>query len=343
MEYTLKQIAQYLGGTIEGDGSAKIRTITKIEEGFDGSLTFLANPKYTNYIYTTKATAVIVNKEFVAEKPISAVLIRVDDAYSSFAKLLEFYNTVKHDRKGISKKSSISKTAKIGKNVFIGDFVHIGDHVVVGDNTKIYHNVTIHDNVKIGNECIIFSGVVLMDFCIVGNKCTLCAGCVIGADGFGFAPIKDGHYIKVPQTGNVIIEDDVEIGANTTIDRATMGSTVIKKGTKLDNLVQIAHNCEVGPHTVIAGQTGVSGSTKIGANCLIGGQVGIAGHITIGNNSMLGAQSGIISSVPEGSQMMGSPAFDAKKYKRSYVYFMNLEKLTQRINQLERDLKELRK
>lgn len=342
MEYTIKQIAQVLGGQVEGDDKAKIRTVSKIEEGFPGSLTFLANIKYTQYIYTTKATAVIVNKDFTPEKDISATLIRVDDSYASFAKLLDFYNNVKHERKGISKKSSVAKSAKIGKDVYIGDFVHIGEHVIIEDNTKIYHNVSIHDNVRIGPGCILFSGCVIMDHCIIGNKCVIYSGAVIGADGFGFAPNKDGEYVKIPQTGNVIIEDEVEIGANTTIDRATLGSTIIKKGTKIDNLVQIAHNCEVGSNTVIAGQAGISGSTKIGDNCMLGGQVGIAGHLTIGNNVMLAAKAGVIGSLKDGTQHMGFPSLEINKYKKAYVHFRNLDSIVNRLRQLEDEIKELK-
>lgn len=343
MEFSAKQIASFLQGTYEGDGSVKVTTVSKIEEGKPGSLSFLANPKYTHYIYETSASIVIVNKSFVAEKPIKATLVRVEDAYSSFAKLLEMYQQNKHNRSGVSKKASVPRSAKIGKNVFIGDFVSVGEHVVIGDNTKIYPNTTIHDFSKIGSDCLIYSGVQVLDNSIIGNRCVLQANAVIGSDGFGFAPITDGKYMKIPQIGNVVLEDEVEIGANTSIDRATMGTTYIRKGTKIDNLIQIGHNCEIGENCVIAGQTGISGSTKVGNHCMIGGQVGVAGHLKLGNNLRIAAKSGIISDVEDGAELMGAPAMDARKYKISYLHFMKFKELVQRINDIDKRLKDKEK
>ena len=343
MEFTALQIAQLLQGKVDGDETCLVSKLSKIEEGENGSITFLANPKYTSYIYTTKASIVVVKADFVPEHTITSTLIRVDDPYSSFAKLLEIYTKNKNEIKGISKKANIHKKAKIGKNVYIGDFVSIGENSVIGDNTKIHANCTIYPNAIIGNDCIIYANCVILDNCIIGNKCILQPGVIIGSDGFGFAPIKDGKYMKIPQSGNVIVEDNVEIGANTTVDRATMGSTIIRKGVKLDNLIQVAHNVEIGSDTVVAAQTGFSGSTKIGSNCMIGGQIGIAGHLNIGNNVMIAAKSGVMNDIEDGEFHMGSPSFNAREYKKAYIYFMNFDKLAKRINQLEREVKDLKK
>ncbi len=344
MEFTVLEIANFLQGTVEGDAQAKVSKLSKIEEGEPGSVSFLANPKYTPYIYTSKATAVICNKTFVPEQEITTTLIRVDDAYSSFAKLLDLYTKQQQTKKPkISRKANIHRKAKIGKQVSIGDFVSIAEDVTIGNNTIIHPNVTIYKGVTIGENCLIYAGVRILDNCIIGKNCILQPGAIIGSDGFGFAPIENGKYYKIPQTGNVILEDDVEIGANATIDRATMGSTIIRQGTKIDNLIQIGHNCEIGSNTVIAGQTGISGSTKVGSNCMIGGQTGVAGHLKIGNNVKIAAKSGIMMDVPDNDFQMGAPSFNAREYKKSYIHFINIDKLAKRINQLEKELKDLKK
>ena len=276
MKFSVQQIADLLEGSIEGNKDAVVSSLSKIEEGKQGTLSFLSNPQYTSYIYETEATAVIVNKDFIAEKSTNTTLIRVDDAYQSFGKLLEIYNQLKNNQIGIDSSAFIDKTAKLGENIFIGALTHIGKDVKIGEGTRIHPQCFIGDNVSIGDNCILHAGVRIFNDCIVGNNCTFQANSIIGSDGFGFAPNSDGEYHKVPQIGNVVIEDNVEIGANTTIDRATLGSTVIQNGVKLDNLIQIAHNVEIGENTVIAAQTGIAGSTKIGKNCMIGGQVGIS-------------------------------------------------------------------
>ncbi|MBC8321413.1 MAG: UDP-3-O-(3-hydroxymyristoyl)glucosamine N-acyltransferase [Bacteroidetes bacterium] len=341
MKFTAQQIAVALNGTVEGNPNIEVFNLSKIEEGESGTLSFLANPKYTSYIYSTKASIVIVNSDFKAEKPVTATLIRVKDAYSSFATLLEMYQQLKGKRIGISAKASIAHNATIGKDAYIGDFVSIGENTVVGNNCAIYPNSTIGFNCKIGNDSIIYPGVNVYDDCIIGNDCTLHAGVVIGADGFGFAPQDDNNYRKVPQIGNVILEDRVEIGANTTIDRATVGSTIIRKGAKIDNLIQIAHNVVVGENTVIAAQTGISGSTKIGKNCMIGGQVGIIGHLDIADGVMIAAQSGVGKSITEEKSIHeGSPAFAIRDFQRSYIHFRRFDNIVKRLNELEYKLNE---
>ncbi len=336
MKFTAEQIAAALNGVVEGDLKAEVSTLSKIEEGKPGSLSFLANPVYTHYIYSTKADIVIVNEDFKPEKPIVPTLIRVKDAYSAFTSLLEMYQQTKNYKKGISEKATIAGSATLGENVYIGDFVVISENTVIGNNTKIYANTSIGDRCKIGNNTILYYGVKIYDECIIGNQCTLHAGVAIGQDGFGFAPQSDGHYKKIPQIGNVIIEDNVEIGANTTIDRATLGSTIIRKGVKLDNLIQIAHNVEIGENTVIAAQTGIAGSTKIGKNCMIGGQVGIVGHLTIANGVKIQAQSGIAKSIKKPDSVWeGSPAFHLPDFLRSYVHFKNFDHIVERIRRLE--------
>lgn len=340
MKFTAQQIAQAINGTIEGNPDIEVNNLSKIEDGKPGTLSFLANPKYTAYIYNTEASIVIVNNDFEPEHNILATLIRVKDAYSSFATLLEMYQQSKGKRSGISSKASIPKSATIGNNVYIGDFVSIGENTVVGNNCTISPNTTIRYNCTIGNDTFIYSGVVVYDDCKIGTECTIHAGAIIGADGFGFAPQDNNNYRKVPQIGNVIIEDRVDVGANTTIDRATIGSTIIRKGVKIDNLIQIAHNVVVGENTVIAAQTGISGSTKIGRNCMIGGQVGIIGHLEIADGVMIAAQSGIGKSIKdEKSVHEGSPAFAYREYQRSYIHFRRLDKLVKRINDLEHKLK----
>ncbi len=338
MNFTAQQIAEILEGDIVGNPNAEVSKLSKIEEGENGSLTFLSNPKYNPYLYTTKASIAIVNKSFVPEKEIETTLIKVDDAYAAFSKVLEFYNQVKNNKTGREEPHYISKSATIGDNEYIGAFVYIGENVRIGNNVKIYPNVTIGDNVVIGDNCVLFAGAKIFSETQIGNNCVLHGGVVIGSDGFGFAPNKEGEYNKVPQTGNVIIEDYVDIGAATTIDRATLGSTIIRKGVKLDNQIQIAHNVEIGENTVIAAQTGIAGSSKVGSNCMIGGQVGIAGHIIIGDNVKIAAQSGISKNVSDNQVLMGSPAFGYSDYNKSYVYFRNLPKMASTLNNIEKEL-----
>lgn len=337
MEFSAKQIAELLDGEIEGDSSVVVDRLAKIEEGTPGSLTFLANPQYTPHIYKTKASIAIVNKDFEPEKEITPTLIRVKDAYASFATLLEFYNQIRHNKSGIEASAVIADSAKVGDDVYIGGLTYISENVEIGKNVKIYPGCFIGDNVVIGDNCIIFSGVRIYADCEIGADVTLHSGVVIGGDGFGFAP-NSGSYNKVAQIGNVIIEDYVEVGANTTIDRATLGSTIIRKGVKLDNLIQIAHNVEIGENTVIAAQTGVAGSTKIGKNCMIGGQVGIIGHLTIGNGVKIAAQSGIGSNIPDNEIVQGSPAFAVREYKKSYVYFRKLAQMADDIELLKKQV-----
>jgi UDP-3-O-[3-hydroxymyristoyl] glucosamine N-acyltransferase len=342
MQFTAQQISDLLQGTIEGDSSVIVNKLAKIEEGTEGSLSFLANPKYAPFIYTTKSSIVIVNKNFVAEEPVQLTLIRVDDAYKSFAKLLEVYNEVLQNKKGIEEHSFVSPSAQTGKDVYIGAFAYAGDNVKIGNKAKIYPHVYLGDHVEVGENTVIYAGVKIYTQCKIGANCTIHAGVIIGADGFGFAP-NEGDYKKVPQIGNVIIEDNVEIGANTTIDRATLGSTIIRKGVKLDNLIQIAHNVEIGENTVIAAQTGIAGSTKIGRHVMIGGQVGMIGHITIADNVKIAAQSGVGTSITTpGEIVQGSPAFNIADYKRVYVVFKKLPLLEKKIDELEKELSLLR-
>ena len=336
MNFTAQQIAGILEGDIVGDPEIEVSKLSKIEEGTEGSLTFLANPKYKSYIYSTKASITIVNKTFEPENDISTTLIKVDDAYKSFSKLLEYYNQVKLNKHGIEQPCFISESAKTHDDIYVGAFSYIGDNVTIGKNVKIFPSSYIGDNVTIGDNTIVFAGAKIYSECIIGNNCVINSGAIIGADGFGFAPNEKGEYSKVPQTGNVIIEDFVDIGAATTIDRATLGSTVIRRGVKLDNQIQIAHNVEIGKNTVIAAQTGIAGSTKIGENCQIGGQVGIVGHIIIGNNVKIQAQSGIGRNVKDDEVLQGSPALGYGDYNKSYVYFKNLPKIVKTLNDLEK-------
>lgn len=343
MKFTANDIASLIDGKLEGDPGVIVNKVSKIEDGIPGSVSFLANPKYTPYIYSSNASIVIVDEGFNPEKPVKPTLIKVKDPYSAFARLLEIYNNIKHKKSGISDKSDIAASAKLGKNVFVGPFVSIGENTDIGDNVNIYANTVIGDNVVIGDDCLIFSNVNVYSDCIIGANVTLHSGVVIGSDGFGFAPQQDNNYKKVAQIGNVIIEDHVEIGANTTIDRATMGSTIIRKGVKLDNLIQIAHNVEVDNNTVIAALTGVSGSAKIGKNCMIGGQVGIVGHLYIADEVRIAAQAGVSSSIREkGFTALGSPAIDYNNYKKSYIHFKNLQALVDKIAYLEKQLEELK-
>ncbi|WP_339703205.1 UDP-3-O-(3-hydroxymyristoyl)glucosamine N-acyltransferase [uncultured Marixanthomonas sp.] len=338
MKFTATQIAGLLEGEIEGNADAEVSKLAKIEEGTEGSLTFLANPKYTSYIYSTQATITIVNKDFVAENKVETTLIRVDDAYKAFSKLLEYYNQVKMNKTGIEEPVFVSESAAYGENLYLGAFSYLGDNVKIGDNATIYPNVYIGNNVTIGDNVIIFAGAKVYSETIIGNNCVINSGVIVGADGFGFTPDENGEYSKVPQTGNVIIEDNVDLGAGTTIDRATLGATIIRKGVKLDNQIQIAHNVEIGEHTVIAAQSGVAGSTKIGKNCVIGGQVGIVGHITIGNNVRIQAQSGIGRNVKDNEALQGSPALSYGGFNKSYVHFKNLPEIIQRFNTFEKKI-----
>jgi len=338
LKFTAAQIAVILEGEVEGNPEIEVSKLSKIEEGEPESLSFLANPKYTQFIYTTKASIVIVNKIFKAEKKINSTLIRVEDAYKSFSKLLEYYNQVKMNKTGVESPVFISKSAIYGENIYIGAFAYLGENIKIGNNTKIYPNVYIGDNVTIGDNVILFSGAKIYSDTVIGDNCVIHSSAILGADGFGFAPNEQGEFIKVPQTGNVIIEDNVDVGAATSIDRATLGSTIIRKGVKLDNHIQIAHNVEIGQNTVIAAQTGIAGSTKIGKNCMIGGQVGIVGHITIGNNVKIQAQSGIGRNVKDNETLQGSPALPYSDYNKSYVHFKNLPKTMNRINILEKTI-----
>lgn len=337
MKFTAQQIADILEGDIVGNPNEEVSKLSKIEEGKKGSLTFLSNPKYNSYLYTTSASVAIVNKSFILEKEVSTTLIKVDDAYKSFSKLLEFYNEVKNNKLGREAPSFISNSSTIGENEYIGAFAYIGENVTIGNNVKIYPNCYIGDNTTIGDNCVVFSGVKIYSESVIGNNCKIHSGCIIGSDGFGFAPNEKGEYKAIPQIGNVIIEDNVDIGSGSTIDRATLGSTIIRKGVKLDNQIQIAHNVEVGKNTVIAAQTGIAGSTKVGENCMIGGQVGIVGHIVIGNNVKVQAQSGITKSIKDGNTVQGTPAFDYNDCNKSYVHFRNLPKMAASINKIEKD------
>lgn len=337
MKFTAQQIADILEGKVDGNPSEEVSKLSKIEEGEKESLTFLANPKYNSFLYTTKASIAIVDKDFAPEKKVDLTLIRVENAYKAFSKLLEFYNQVKNNKSGRENPHYISDSAAIGTDEYIGAFAYIGENVKIGTNVKIYPNCFIGDNTVIGDNCTLFAGVKIYSETQIGNNCKIHSGCTIGSDGFGFAPDENGEFKSVPQTGNVIIEDNVDIGSGSTIDRATLGSTIIRKGVKLDNQIQIAHNVEIGKNTVIAAQTGIAGSTKVGKNCMIGGQVGIVGHITIGDNVKIQAQSGIGRNLKDNEVVQGSPALGYSDYNKSYVYFKNLPKLAATINKLEKE------
>lgn len=339
MKFTAEQIAGILEGEVIGNPNAEVYKLAKIEEGTEGSLTFLANPKYINYIYSTQATITIVSKTFESDQEIKTTLIKVEDAYQAFSKLLEYYNQIKLMKSGIEQPSVISDGVVYGKDMYLGSFCYVGQNVQIGNNVKIYPNSFIGDNVTIGDNCVLFAGVRIYSESILGNNVTIHSGTIIGSDGFGFAPQEDGTFKKVPQIGNVIIEDNVEIGSCSTIDRATLGSTIIRKGVKLDNQIQIAHNVEIGENTVIASQTGIAGSTKVGKNCMIGGQVGIVGHITIGDNVKIQAQSGIGKSLKEGDVVQGSPAFNYGDFAKSFVHFKNLPKIVNELEELKKSNK----
>ncbi len=342
MTFSAIQIASLINGKIEGDANASVSAFAKIEEAKVGELSFFSNPKYEDYLYTTGASVIIINNEFELKQSVKATLIRVPDAYSAFAILLSKYQEMaKQQMNGIQEPAYISKTARYGNNIFIGAFSYLGENVIIGDSTKIYPNVYLGDNVKIGINCLIHPGVKIYHDSVIGNNVIIHAGTIIGSDGFGFAPLADGSYLKIPQIGNVIIEDDVEIGSNTTIDRATMGSTLIKAGAKLDNLIQIAHNVEIGNSTVIAAQSGISGSTKIGNRVLIGGQAGIVGHITIGDGAKINAQSGVSKSMEPGKSVTGSPAYEMTAALRSQAFARKLPEMEKRIKELEAIIKQL--
>lgn len=345
MEFSAQQIASLVQGSIEGNPAVTVKGFAKIEEAKADNLAFLANPKYEEYLYTTKAGVIIVGDQLQLKKEVPSTLIRVKDAYSSFASLMQFYQQMQaKSLTGIQEPVYIHPSAKIGENVFIGAFSYIGENAVIGDNTKIHAQSFVGNNVSIGNETILHAGVKIYHDCIVGSKAVIHAGTVLGSDGFGFAPQADGTYKKVPQLGNAVVEDEVEIGANACIDRATMGSTIIRKGTKLDNLVQIAHNVEVGENSVIASQTGISGSTKVGKNVMMGGQVGVAGHISIADGTKIGGQSGITRTVSApNSSLNDTPAFDYKSALRSQAVYRRLPAMEKKIQELEKALEALQK
>lgn len=342
MEFSAKQIAEFIHGKIEGDENATVNTFAKIEEGKKGAISFLSNPKYTHYLYDTESSVVLVDEALELTRQTKATLIRVSNAYESVAKLLQLYESMKPKKQGIDSMAFVSSTAKIGEGCYVGAFAYIGDNVEIGDNCQIYPHATIYDNTKIGNNCIIYPNASIYHDCRIGTNVTLHSGCVIGADGFGFAPSQDG-YDKIPQIGIVTIEDNVEIGANTCVDRSTMGSTYIRKGVKLDNLIQIAHNVEVGKNTVMAAQVGVAGSTKVGEWCMFGGQVGMAGHITIADRTNVGAQAGIPGNVMKpDTTILGTPAYDAKGFMKSSAIFRKLPDMYAQLNNLQQEIEKLK-
>jgi len=344
MEFTAKYIAEYLNGEIEGREDLTVYDVSRIEDGKPGTLTFLANNQYSKYIYTTNASIVIVNNDFVPEKAVKPTLIRVKEAYQAFASLLELYNKNDFTKVGVEEFCFVDKSAKLGEKVYVGSFSYICENVIIGSNVKILPHVYIGKDVEIKDNTKIYPGVKIYNDCKIGSGCIIHAGTVIGSDGFGFAPTSDHDFMKIPQLGNVIIEDNVEIGANASIDRATMGSTIIRKGVKLDNLIQVAHNVEIGENTVISAQAGISGSSKIGKNCMLGGQVGVAGHLQIADGVKIGAQAGILSDIkPKGTTLLGSPAINIKDYHRSYIYFKRLPELSKNIDMLTKEIEELKK
>ena len=343
MKFTATQIAELLSGKVEGNPNAEVWNVAKIEEGAPGMLSFLANPKYTHCIYETQSSVVIVNDDFVPTAPIKSTLIRVPDAYASFAKLLAFYDQMSQNKQGSSSMAFVSSTAKCGENVYLGEFAFVGENAKIGNNVKVYPQVYVGDNCVVGDNTVLYPGVKLYRNTVVGQNCILHAGVVIGADGFGFAPQADGHYEKIPQVGNVVIEDNVEIGANTTIDRSTMGSTRIHKGVKLDNLIHLAHNVEIGENSALAAQVGVSGSTRLGKNCVVGGQSGFVGHINIADGSQFGGQSGIMGSIKEENQaFMGTPIQPLRQYLVSNARFRHIDEMARKLDALEKELAELK-
>lgn len=342
MEFSAQQIANVLGGTVEGNPEVKVNNFSKIEEGRPGTLTFLANPKYEHFIYKTEASIVLVNNDFTPTEPIKATLVKVANAYTSLAILLNMVEKSKEKKAGVDATAFIAVSASVGDDCYIGNFAYIGENVTMGKNCRIYPSVYVGDNVAIGDNCTLYPHVTIYDGCLIGNNCILHAGAVIGSDGFGFAPEGD-NYKKIPQLGNVILEDDVEIGANTTIDRAVMDSTIIRRGVKLDNLVQIAHNVEVGENTVMAAQVGIAGSVKIGSHCMFGGQAGLSGHIHVADHVVFGAQCGVISDVKEATTLLGAPAINAKAFMRSSAIFGRLPDMYREIGQMQREIAQLKK
>lgn len=342
MEFTAKQIAEFVGGYVEGNENAAINTFAKIEEGKEGAISFLSNPKYTHYLYDTQSSVVLINEDVELEHTVKATLIRVKNAYEAVAKLLQLYESMKPKKTGVSPLASIAATAKVGDNCYIAPFACIGENAVVGDNCQLYPHVTVGDGAKVGDNCLFYPNVTIYHGCKIGNNVTIHAGSVIGADGFGFAPNADG-YDKIPQIGIVTIEDNVEIGANTCVDRSTMGSTYLRKGVKLDNLVQIAHNTDIGENTVMSAQVGIAGSTKVGAWCMFGGQVGLAGHIKIGDKVFLGAQSGVPGSIKDNQTLIGTPPMEPKKYFKSQAIFRRLPDMYAQLNELQKQIDELKK
>ena len=344
MEFTAATVASFLKGEIEGNADIKVNTVAKIEDGHSGALSFLANPKYEHYIYTTKSSVVLVNRSFVPSAKIDATLIRVENSYEAFASLLRLVDQARPRKKGIHPTAVIESTAKIGSDVYVGPYAYIGENCIIGDSGSVYPHVYIGDNTKLGKNCTINPGVTIYHDCVIGEGCIIHAGTVIGSDGFGFAPQSENEYMKIPQLGNVIIEDNVEIGANVTIDRATMGSTIIHKGVKLDNLIQIGHNVEVGENSVMAAQTGIAGSTRVGKNCMFGGQVGLTGHIKIASGTKVGAQGGILGDVKEeNSVIIGSPAIELRSFLKSSVIFKKLPEMKVKIDKLEKEVESLKK
>ena len=341
MEFTAKQIAELIQGRVEGNENATVNTFAKIEEGVPGAISFLSNPKYTHYIYDTKSSVVLINEDVELDQPVSATLIRVKNAYECVAKLLQFYESMKPAKKGIDPLASISPKATVGEDVYIGPFAVIGDGAVVGKGSQIYPHAVIGEGVSLGEKCLIYPNVTIYQGCKLGNNVTIHAGSVIGADGFGFAPSTAG-YDKIPQIGIVVIEDNVEIGANTCVDRSTMGQTVIHKGVKLDNLIQVAHNCEIGENTVMSAQAGMAGSTKIGAWCMVGGQAGFAGHIQVADKTFVGAQCGVIKNTKGNEQLIGSPAMDPKMFFKAKAMYSKLPDMYRQVAQLQRELDELK-
>ena len=343
MKFLASQIAALLSGTVDGDPNAEVWNVAKIEEGRPGMLSFLANPKYTSYIYETQSSVVIVNRDFEPKQPVAATLIRVDDAYASFAKLLAYYDQLSQDKRGVSSLAFVSPTAKLGENLYLGEFAFIGENATIGDNVKVYPQVYVGDGVVVGDNTTLYPGVRLYRNTVIGQRCIVHAGAVIGADGFGFAPQEDGHYEKIPQVGNVVVDDDVEIGANTTIDRSTMGSTRVHKGVKLDNLVHLAHNVEVGENSALAAQVGVSGSTHLGKNCVVGGQSGFVGHLHIADGSKFGGQSGIMGNIKqENQEFMGTPILPLRQYLTSNARFRHIDEMARKIDALEKELEQLK-
>jgi len=343
MEFTAKQIAGMIGGRVDGDENAIINSFAKIEEGKPGAISFLSNPKYTHYLYETQSSVVLINEDVELEKPVSATLIRVKNAYESVAKLLQLYESMKPRKSGIEPQAYISEKATVGKDCYIGAFAYIGDGAVIGDGTQIYPHTVICEDVKIGEKSTIYPNVTIYQGCQLGKNVTIHAGSVIGADGFGFAPNADG-YDKIPQIGIVVIEDDVEIGANTCVDRSTMGQTIIHKGVKLDNLIQVAHNCEIGENTVMSAQVGMAGSTKIGSWCMVGGQAGFAGHIHVADKTMVGAQCGVINNTKgNGENLIGSPAMDPKDFFKAKALYRRLPDMYKEISALRKEIEELKK